>query len=191
VARWALRADRVRLFRSAVLAAHPNPADPEPLRPHVDQQFTPRMFLGAPRAAEVSLWVFLSDVPAARAPMLFAPGSHLALAAAWEQRAELRGLLPRIVGVPAERLPREVAAAALEPLLARRGQVAVVSTGVLHTPSPNRDDTPRLAMTITFRAEGVDVGLPADQADAWDWSAVRRQLPPGRRHLVSRPPARL
>lgn len=182
-----LRAERVSFFRSAVLSVYPMGDAEEPLRLHSDQQFTPQQFLGSPRQAEISLWTFLSDVPEGRAPMLFSPGSHLTLARHWAKQSELAGVMPRIVGVPASDLPQLEQIPPLVPLVAQAGQVAVVSTGMVHTPSPNRDNVARRVMTVTFTAVGTRVGLPPEQEEAKRiideslWYAMARD----RRHLIS------
>jgi hypothetical protein len=181
-----LRAKRVSFFRSAVLSVYPMGCAKEPLRLHADQQFTPQQFLGSPRQAEISLWTFLSDVPEGRAPMLFSPGSHLALARHWAKQPELVGVMPRIAGVSAPNLPHLDQIPPLVPLVARAGQVAVVSTGMVHTASPNRDSAARRVMTVTFTALGTRVGLPLEQEeakriiDASLWHAMS----PDRRHLL-------
>jgi hypothetical protein len=185
VAGQALNAREVRFFQTAIVTAYPQPETPWSFEQHVDIQYCLSDFQAAPRRIICSFFLWLTDVNERRAPMMFRPGSHLLLAA----ENELRGAGPDEVGtvrpMPQARLP-ELPYADPVPLLARAGQVSVLTTSAVHGASVNVDDAARNGMVITFVAEGVRIGLPPDQEEQkrrYD-AALRRALRPERQHIV-------
>ena len=84
--------------------------------------------------------------------MVCRPGSHRLLA-----REGRRGH-PHVAGVGLDGLPpRDYGEPT--PILARAGQVSVVTTGMVHGSSVNVDDEPRRALIMTYTARGVRIDL--------------------------------
>lgn len=72
------------------------------------------------------------------------------------------------------------------PLLARAGQVSVLTNSAVHGASINIESAPRQVMVITFNAAGVQIGLPESQAllkREYD-EKLRPRLRPERAHIV-------
>ena len=71
--------------------------------------------------------------------------------------------------------------------MARRGQVAAITTGVLHDTSVNFDTLPRKRCTMVYTASEVVVGYPDDQARGEEdmGPKVLAALPAERRHLIA------
>jgi hypothetical protein len=185
VAKKALRADDVRFFQTAITTAYPQPDTPWSFEQHVDIQYCRSDLERAPRRMICSFFLWLTDVNERRAPMMFRPGSHWLLADYRERDPELRGVVPLVAPTSLAKLP-SLDYAEPVPLLARAGQVSVLTTGAVHGASVNVDDAPRKGMVITFTAAGVEIGLPPNQAEqkrAYD-RALRERLRPERRHIV-------
>ena len=185
VAQIALDAAAVRFYQTAIVTAYPQPDTPWSFEQHVDIQYCLSDFQAAPLRIICSFFLWLTDVNPRRAPMMFRPGSHLLLAAENERRGagpdEVRTVRP----MPLARLPLLPYADPV-PLLARAGQVSVLTTSAVHGASVNVDDAPRQGMVITFVADGVRIGLPPDQEEQkrrYD-AALRQALPPERRHII-------
>jgi Phytanoyl-CoA dioxygenase (PhyH) len=185
VAKHVLNADALRFFQTAIVTAYPEPDTPWRFEQHVDIQYRLSDFHAAPRRVICSYFLWLTDVNERRAPMMFRPGSHLLLAEENERRAS-----PNDVGVVRPRRIEELPAldyAGPVPLLARAGQVSVLTTAAVHGASVNVDDQPRKGMVLTFVADGVEIGLPDDQRAQkrrYD-AALRPLLRPERRHIVA------
>src|SRR5262249_42241660 len=146
-------------------------------------------FQATPRRVICSYFLWLTDVNDRRAPMMFRPGSHLLLAAENERCPEGTRAGADVVGAVRpcriEQLPALDYADPV-PLLARAGQVSVLTTSAVHGASVNVDDRPRKGMVITFVADGVEIGLPDDQREQkrrYD-AALRPLLRPERQHII-------
>ncbi|MEC8931079.1 MAG: hypothetical protein VYB08_06655, partial [Candidatus Latescibacterota bacterium] len=107
------------------------------------------------------------------------------LAAHWETQTDLVDEIPRIIGIKLADLP-DLDYAEPQPLLAKAGQVSVLTTGMVHGASVNTGDTPRKAMVITFHDVDVPVGLPeVQEVTKRKYDAMLRNiLSPERRHIV-------
>jgi hypothetical protein len=185
VSQQALRADDVRLFQTAIVTAYPQPNTPWSFEQHVDIQYCLSDLDATPRRMICSFFLWLTDVNERRAPMMFRPGSHRLIGDHRERDPELRGVVPLVAPTTLAQLPALDYADPV-PLLARAGQVSVLTTGAIHGASVNVDDTPRKGMVITFTAAGVEIGLPPGQAEqkrAYD-QGLRDRLRPERRHIV-------
>jgi hypothetical protein len=194
VAKMVLSAQSVTFFQTAIIQAWPDAqareaedtTDLQTLEGyHSDMQYNVADFVASPRRVQVSFFLWLSDVPLRRANLLVRPGSHTQLAQLWGDRTST----PRIEGIRQSTLPPDwqAAMAAAVPVVARAGQVTVLTTGTLHSASPNFDDAPRQLLVITFTPSCVEVGLPAPQAMAkrkYD-AELHRRLPPHRVHIVA------
>jgi hypothetical protein len=186
VAKRVLQAEEVRFFQTAIITAYPQPDTPFSFDQHVDIQYCLSDLHASPRRMVCSYFLWLTDVNARRAPMMYRPGSHLLIAEARERDPATRGATPQVAGVPLSRLPALNYAEPV-PLTARAGQVSVLTTSMVHGASVNVDNAPRKVMVITFTAAGVEIGLPPDQAQqkrAYD-RELRRLLRPDRAHIVS------
>lgn len=188
VARRALQADQVRFFQTAIVTAYPEPDTPFRFEQHVDIQYSLSDLTAVPRRMICSYFLWISDVNEHRAPMMYRPGSHWLIARARARDPGLRESIPQVAGVSLAQLPALDYAEPI-PLVARAGQVSVLTTGMVHGASVNVDTVPRKGMVITFTAAGVEIGLPPDQAAQkreYDRELWRR-LRPERRHIVAVP----
>jgi hypothetical protein len=184
VAKRALRADDVRFFQTAVITTYPQPGSPFRFDQHVDIQYSLADLNAVPRRMICSFFLWLTDVNERRAPMMVRPGSHWLIAEERERHPELKNAVPRVAGTSLAQLPALRYAHPL-PLVARAGQVSVLTTAAVHGASINIDTAPRQA--ITFTAAGVEIALPPDQAEqkrAYD-RALRQRLRPERAHVIT------
>lgn len=89
------------------------------------------------------------------------------MAKCWTATPAVQGLMPRICGTNQAAFPPGLGALpAAVPVVAAAGQVTVLTTGMVHSASPNFDSEPRQCFVITFTASNVEVGLPPRQAEA-------------------------
>jgi hypothetical protein len=186
VAKRALRADAVRFFQTAILVAYPQPDTPWSFEQHVDIQYSLSDLSAVPRRMICSYFLWLTDVNERRAPMMFRPGSHRQIAEVRERDPALKGAAPRVAGASLAHLPALEYAEPI-PLVARAGQVSVLTTGAVHGASVNVDSEPRKNFVITFVADGVEIALPPDQAEqkrGYD-RGLRERLRPERAHIVA------
>ena len=185
VARHVLDSPAVYFFQTAIITAFPQPGVEFSFDQHVDTQYTLSDLDGSPRRLTCSFFLWLSDVAADQAPMMYRPGSHRPLAAHWETQTDLVDEIPRIIGIKLADLPA-LDYAEPQPLLAKAGQVSVLTTGMVHGASVNTGDTPRKAMVITFHDVDVPVGLPeVQEVTKRKYDAMLRNiLSPERRHIV-------
>ena len=181
-----LRTDQARFFQSAVVTAYPEPNTPFRFDQHIDIEYSLSDFQATPGRIICSFFLWITDVNERRAPMMYRPGSHLLLAAAREQDPERNGAPPRVVGIPLAQLPALDYADPI-PLLARAGQVSVLTTGMVHGGSVNVDREPRKDMVITFTAAGVKIDLdPYQAAQKREYDLqLRRRLRPDRAHILA------
>jgi hypothetical protein len=186
VARQALRAEAVHFYQTAITAAYPQPNVEWNFEQHVDIQYCLSDLNATPRRMICSYFLWLTDVNERRAPMMVRPGSHWLIAAERERDPELRGRTPAVAGASLAQLPALEYADPI-PLVARAGQVSVLTTAAVHGASTNVDTEPRFNLVLTFTAAGVEIGLPpaqAEQKQAYD-RALRQRLRPERAHIVS------
>ena len=193
VAKQVLRAGDVHFFQTAATASYPEPlsaAGKNATRPHfhIDTQMSLADFEATPRRTVGMMWLWLTDVTPTRAPLMFHPGSHRTIATTWD--AQLRPLLPRVQGVAAQDSLLSHLVPHLQPatpVLAKAGQMTILTTGLLHSASPNHDPSGvRKVFLTTFTAAGVTMGGPPNQLegkvtfDSW----LLPRLRPERRHLI-------
>lgn len=186
VAKRALRAETVYFYQTAITAAYPQPDTPFSFEQHVDIQYSRSDLEAVPRRMICSYFLWLTDVNERRAPMMFRPGSHWLIGDERERDPALRDVVPSVAPMSLARLPALPYADPV-PLVARAGQVSVLTTGAVHGASVNVDTEPRLVMVITFTAAGVEIGLPPDQAEqkrAYD-RELRQHLRPERAHIIA------
>jgi ectoine hydroxylase-related dioxygenase (phytanoyl-CoA dioxygenase family) len=181
LARTALDAERVAVYAMAVAKTAPQPGSRPDSWEHVDLKYQLAELDARPRRMLCSCIVWLTDVTVERAPLMFRPGSHRLIAAYREgdpslnDQKEASETLPRLPY--AERVP----------LLARRGQVSVVTTAALHGPSTNLSDQDRLAMFVPFYPVGVPLsGFIRSELDRYSHyhRDLLARLRPDRRHLA-------
>jgi hypothetical protein len=157
-----LRADAIRFFQTAILATYPQPESEFRYDQHTDIQYRLEDWDQTPRRVVCSYFLWLTDVNERRAPMMHRPGSHQLVAAARSADPALKDATPGIQGIKMEDLPP--AYAAPQPVLARAGQVTVLTTSMVHGGSTNVDTQPRKVLVMTYTAAGVEIGLPENQA---------------------------
>lgn len=186
VAKRALRADAVRFYQTAIVAAYPQPDTPWSFDQHVDIQYCLSDLNATPRRMICSFFLWLSDVNERRAPMMFRPGSHWQIGESRERDPALCGVTPTVAPAALALLPALPYADPV-PLVARAGQVSVLTTGAVHGASVNVDDEPRYNFVLTFVADGVEIGLPPAQAEqkrAYD-RELKQRLRPERAHIIA------
>lgn len=210
VAKKLLRAADVHLWWG--LAPHGrHPAQP-PYAPaadqwangcHVDIQATWEDFVATPRRMRAELWFWLNDVPAERGAMRILPGSHRPIMEYWSRvlSPEHKAMLPRVHGLrPPPVTPRSPAYPEHVPDIdgtpwvqrqpvaatARRGQILILCSSMLHSAWQNEDSVPRKAMGTAWVAKGVPCGLPKNQRDGLMefFPELRRRLRPERAHIA-------
>jgi hypothetical protein len=184
VAKQVLRADVVHFFQSAILVAYPEPDKPFSFWQHVDIQYRRADFEAVPRNIICSFFLWLTDVTEARAPMMVRPGSHLLLAD-HNQREDIGPAAPRVAPVPQSDLPQLPYAEPI-PLIAKAGQVSVLTTATVHGASVNVDTQPRRNFVLTFTADSVKIGLsPEEERQRLAYAdALRPHMRPERRHIL-------
>jgi hypothetical protein len=164
VAKQVLRAKAIRFFQTAILTTYPQPGAEFCFDQHTDIQFSLEDWAQTPRRVVCSFFLWLTDVNAKRSPMMHRPGSHRLVAQARSADPQLKGTMPGIQGIKMEDLPP--AYAAPQPVLARAGQVSVLTTSMVHGGSTNVDTLPRKVLVMTYTAAGIEIGLPEAQATA-------------------------
>src|SRR5947209_1108880 len=186
VAKRALRAEEVRFFQTAIVTSYPEPGASYRFDQHVDIQYSLSDLNAVPRRMICSYFLWLTDVNERRAPLMFRPRSHWLIAEERERHPELRNAAPRVAGMSLAQLPALPYTEPV-PLLARAGQVSVLTTGAVHGASVNLDMAPRQAIVLTFTPAGLEIGLPPDQAEqkhAYD-RELRQRLRPERAHIIA------
>ena len=180
-----LRAERVHFFQTAMLTAYPQPDTPFSFWQHVDIQYRLADFQSAPKNIICSFFLWLTDVNERRAPMMFRPGSHLLIAEHRQQDADWQGDPLRVAPVPLEKLPALPYTDPI-PLIARTGQVSVLTTAAVHGASVNVDSKPRKNLVITFVAAGTTIGLPPHEQEQTEQyhNALRSRMRPERAHII-------
>ena len=179
VAKQVLAAHDVRLFQTAITIVHPQPDAKWGFEQHIDVRYREDHWRARPRQVVCTFFLWLCDVNERRAPMVHRPGSHRLLA-----RNDRHGV-PRVAGVGFDRLPARNYAEPV-PILARAGQVSVVTTALVHGSSINVDDEPRRALVMPYTARGVEIELPPDQATQRRLylRTLADLLPADRRHIA-------
>jgi hypothetical protein len=181
LARSALGAERVAVFAMAVAKSAPQSGRKADEWEHVDLKYRLSELDARPRRMVCSCVVWLSDVTAERAPLMVRPGSHRLIAAHREHDSSVHD---RIEG--SETLPRLPYAAPV-PLLARRGQVSVMTSATLHGPSANLTDLDRKALFLPFYPVGVPLsGFIRSELERYApyHRELLPRLRPERRHLA-------
>ena len=185
VAKQVLRADAISFFQTAILSTYPQPDGVFSFDQHTDIQYSLEDWAQTPRRVVCSFFLWLTDVNKRRSPMMHRPGSHRLVAQARSADPALKDAAPGIEGIRMEDLPPEYAQP--EPVLARAGQVSVLTTSMVHGGSTNIDTAPRKVMVLTYTAAGAEIGLPEAQAETkrtYD-ARLRSLLRPERAHLVA------
>ena len=181
-----LRSDDVRFFQTAIVTAWPEPDKPFSFWQHVDIQYPLADFRAIPRRIICSFFLWITDVNERRAPMMLRPGSHLLIAEERERDPRWSGEAAVVAPTPLERLPALPYSDPI-PLLARAGQVSVLTTAAVHGASVNVDDEPRKNLVITFTTAELNIGLtPTEEAQKREYDAgLRARFRPDRIHILS------
>jgi len=186
VAKRVLRADGVKLFQSAIACTYPQLGVEFSFDQHTDIQYCRSDLQAEPRRMLCSYFLWISDVNDRRAPLMFRPESHLLIGTEREKNSSTRGVVPTVEGVKMSNLP-ELPYVDPIPIVAKAGQVSVLTTSTVHGASVNLDSEPRKAFIVTFHASEVEIGLPANQAEMkhkYD-RELKRRLRPERLHILA------
>ncbi len=133
-----LGVDSVQLFQDNLVWKLPG--NPTEIQWHQDFSYWP-----LDRPAGLTTWLALDDADEERGAMAFVPGSHR-----WGERAPADFI--RGTGQPSNPnlLPLDPDGRAVEPALARAGELIVHHPLVWHRSGPNRSAQPRRAWTATW-----------------------------------------
>ena len=185
VAKLALRSTEVKFFQSAIVNAFPEPNKPFGFEQHVDIQLKLSDFQSKPKRIICSFFLWLTDVNEKRAPMMVRPGSHLQIAQYHETNPEAAEIVGRVRSVPMAQLPVLPYSDPI-PLLAKAGQVSVLTTTTVHGASVNVDSVSRKNLVITFTTAGLRIGLPPSDLlrNQEFYARLRPHLRPERGHIL-------
>jgi ectoine hydroxylase-related dioxygenase (phytanoyl-CoA dioxygenase family) len=185
VACQVLKAERVHFFQTAILNAYPEPNVPFSFWQHVDIQYRLSDFQAVPKRIICSFFLWLTDVNEKRAPMMVRPGSHLLLAERNENDPIWDGDVPQVAPRMQKDLPHLPYAPPI-PLIAKAGQVSILTTATVHGASTNVDTELRRNLVFTFTAAGVPIGLPpGEERQKREYQhELRSRLRPERAHII-------
>ena len=118
---------------------------------HVDVSYNRAALNAVPRQMLVSFLLWFTDVTPNRAPFMYRPGSH-------RQIADYLGdsLSQADNPLHAETLPKLDYSEPV-PILAKAGQISVLTTSMVHSGSVNTGQEPRRVMFINFKPRGYEV----------------------------------
>lgn len=181
-AREVLLADEVEFVAWAARQNDPQPgAQFAMLGEHVDISYNRAALDATPRRMLASFLLWFTDTNLERGPFMYRRGSH-------RQIAEHFGDAPVDCDNPlyADDIPR-LDYADPEPLVARAGQVSVVTTALVHSGSVNVGTLPRRVMFIVYKPKGVEIRFNMRDAERRReyMKELRGALRPERRHLVA------
>ena len=159
VAKQVLNAKSVYFYLAAMAHTHPEPGAEWSFDQHTDIQYCTSDLDATPKRMVCSFFVWISDVNERRAPLVLRPGSHRLIAEWREQDPDLKGVTPQVVGTKLADLPG-LPFEEPQPVVARSGQVSVLTTGTVHGASRNVDTVPRKSLHITFTPEDIEILLP-------------------------------
>ena len=186
VAKQVLESEKVLFSQTAIVTAWPEPNTPFSFWQHVDIQYPLSDFLARPKRIICSFFLWLTDVDEKRAPMMFRPGSHLLIARKREGDPEWPAASARVAPASLDKLP-DLPYSDPIPLVARAGQVSVLTTAAVHGASVNVDDQPRKNFVMTFIDAGTTIGFAPKELEnnrAYD-EGLRQRLRPDRVHIVA------
>lgn len=205
VAKRALRADEVKLFRPSIKQTYPAPNTSFQYRLHTDIRLSHRDLQAVPRRMPCYMLIWISDVTPQLAPLMIRPGSHRQIADAIEAdpvylpQTNHTGLV-RIEDYEniedARSAPTEVAWLEDDfpdldyrkpvPILARAGQVTIWNPANIHGASTNISNTSRKVMFVNFLPRGVKIGYAKDVTGKQQkfMNELSGLLRPERRHLT-------
>lgn len=180
IAKSALTAEAVEFCATAVAKTFPEPGGQFSYWEHVDIKYSLSDLDATPRRMICSCLIWLTDVTPDRAPLMFRPGSHRLIAADMEQH-------PAYIDNPADiaSLP-QLPYAKPQPLLARKGQMTVCTTALIHGASNNIGALDRKVMFVTFVPRGcvIRANMASEPRRRAYHKQLRALLAPERRHIV-------
>ena len=185
IAKQVLRAKSVYFYLAAMAHTHPQPGAEWTFDQHTDVQYSLSDLNAIPKRMVCSFFLWISDVNNKRAPLVLRPGSHRLIADWREKNPDLKEVTPRVVGTKLTELP-DLPFEEPAPVIAKSGQVSVLTTATVHGASLNVDTVPRKSLHITFTPEDVQVLLPPRQVElkrSFD-VALRRRLRKDRLHII-------
>lgn len=185
VAAKALCANAVRFANIALSKTYPRPEEKFDFIQHTDVQYSLSDIDATPRRMTVSFFIWIDDVNEKRAPLMYRRGSHRQIAE-WRQRhPRYQNEVPRVHGTTEENLP-SLDYEPAQPIVAKAGQVSVLTTALVHGPSTNVDIKSRYACHLSYTSDEFDIELPKPKQNVrvGYYRALRDYLRPDRLHLV-------
>jgi ectoine hydroxylase-related dioxygenase (phytanoyl-CoA dioxygenase family) len=180
VAKRTLRSESVEFCATAIAKTFPEPNGKFDYWEHVDIKYRLSDLDATPRKMICSCLIWLTDVTPDRAPLMFRPGSHRQIAADMEIR-------PSFIDNPVsfDQLPK-LDYADSQPLLARKGQMTVCTTSLIHGASNNIGKLDRKVMFVTFVPQGfaIRANMASAQKRMEFKNKLRGLLSPERRHII-------
>jgi hypothetical protein len=175
-----LGSEAVELFATAIIKSYPQPDAEFRFSEHVDIKYRLSDIDSRPRRMFCSCLVWLSDVTEKTAPLMYRPGSHRLIGEHMEQHLDYIDDPVNIAHLP------DLPFADPEPLKVKKGQVSLLTTGMIHGASTNVGDHPRRVMFIPFSPKGTEVRANMKTAEQrYDYyRALRPLLRPERRHIL-------
>ena len=179
-AQSALQTDEVNFFTAAIAKTFPEPHKPFSFWEHVDIKYRLMDLNSVPRRMICSCLLWLTDVTMERAPLMYRPGSHRLIAADMEQN-------PQYIDnpVPFDTLPR-LPYANPHALLAKRGQMTVCTTAMIHGASSNIGDKDRKVIFMPFmpKPHPIRANMAIMAKMRRYQNELRELFRPERRHLL-------
>ena len=180
-AKTALRCDEVEFLALAARRKDPHPEKRAFVEhEHIDVAYGPEDMAATPRRMIASLLVWFTDVTTENGPMLVRPGSHHTLANHFGKPAPCS---ENYLGL--EHLP-DLGFTELEPILAKAGQISLLTTATVHSASSNVADVPRIVMFTMWAPKGlhIEVNMREYPQRLAYYTQLREHLRPERRHIV-------
>ena len=179
-AQMALNAETVDFFATAAVKTFPEPGATFGYWEHVDIKYRLSDLDAAPRNMICSCLIWLTDVTLDRAPLMFRPASHRQIAAEMEKNAAY-------IDNPVEtdQLPK-LPYADPQPLLAKKGQLTVCTTSLIHGASCNTGTLDRKVIFITFVPHGYTIraNMAIEDKRQTYLRELQSRLRPERRHII-------
>lgn len=175
-----LGAEAVEFFATAIIKSYPQPGAEFQFWEHVDIKYSLSDIDSRPRRMFCSCLVWLSEVTEKTAPLMYRPGSHRLIGGHMVEHPDYIDDPVNIGDLP------DLPYAEPEPLLAKKGQVSFLTTGMIHGASTNIGSHARKVMFIPFSPKGVEVraNMKTVEQRYEYYRALGPLLRPDRRHIL-------
>lgn len=181
-----LHADEVEFVAWTATQRNPQPDTPFHLESeHQDVRYSLCDLDAIPHRMLVTFLVWLTDVTMDRAPLMYRPASHRQVAAYISETESPSYRLCKVLNYSGENLP-SLDYSEPQPILAKAGQVSVVTTSLIHSASSNSGTLPRRVLFISFAPKGMPVSFGNnDEQQVQYRNKLRALFRPERLHLLS------